>query len=407
MCPQYATLLLLDYTNLIFISTYNIDHISHQGNHYQQFIYMIDSPQGLHLAQLTNKMSTGTCSTGCSTSCSAQPVVDENISSSGLCKKCGASPYVVLDKVHIHCRDCFLESCNKKIRSTIGKSKLLRNNDPILIAYSGGPSSVALLSLIKNSIEYNVRREQKFRPSILHIDVSSALGLRSETDRSNRKKNLLSLLRRTHELYPEWPLYWTTLEMTELLSKGFSPLYVQYNPQEDLNSSIYDLYLNNIDASQALEQAIKSQDLTDRLQYIQTCTNELINQVAQDINSASNEPSSSFKFVFKASSATQLANNLLVDVILGEGASIRSAVSICDFKPVVPIVRPMRDFSKKEIAFYLKAKNLDFHVHPNLCTFADRKASIQNLTEAFLSKLYVDYPATYSTLLRTGNKMQD
>lgn len=343
----------------------------------------------------------------CSTcDCDAKSIVNEPVQVKR-CRKCTAAPFIVLDKVHVECQSCFLESCNRKIRSTIGKSKLLKNNDPILIAYSGGPCSAALLDLIRGSMEYEARREQKFRPSIIHVDTQSVLNHDFEHLKSIRKARLDALLSKTRLLYPNWPIYWTSIEM---LFAGSDPKkrFSKYSDQG--LSSLDDSILLDPDALRSFRLKIEELDnLTDRQSFTQLSIKELISEVASQINIATLEATERFSFVFVGSSATQLANDLLVSVILGQGSSIRSKVSVCDDRTTVKIIRPMRDFSKKEIMFYLRARNLEnyYRVEANLITFADRKSSIQSVTEAFLNKLQLDYPSTCSTLLRTGNKMQD
>lgn len=357
--------------------------------------------------QIAEKLGSGTTS-----------IVDQATSTTTrTCRKCGSNPYIILDKVHVECKQCFLESCNKKVRSTIGKSKLIRNNDSVLIAYSGGPSSSALLDLISNSISAQSKREQKLIPSILHVDVQSIFVTnpddKTSFDRLHRLRLLLSNLSQT---YKGWPIYWTTLEVATILSQETpednSPLFARFDPGDDLILAGKHL-LDNNDSYKALHANMANhEDLTDRQQYLQDLCDHLINTVASQVNSSllhqSHQPDQQFKYVFTGHSATQLANNLLVDVILGKGSTLRSAVSICDTRPAIALVRPMRDFSKKEIAFYLNARDINLpFVEQNLLTFASRKSSIQTVTESFLSKLYVDYPSTYSTLLRTGNKLQN
>lgn len=323
-----------------------------------------------------------------------------------VCRKCGSMPYILLDKIHVECKDCFLESCNKKLRSTIGKSKLLRNNDPIFIAHSGGPSSTTLLDLIKNSIEYDTRREQKFRPSIIYVDTESILADNFETTRKLRMTNMSRFLGDTSKLYPNWPLYWTTIEMPEATIRDHEPLYYRFEPQVDLSDAKYGSLLDNAEAFSRFSQRCHHLDLTDKQAHIRNQISFIINGVAESINSKVPSPKDRFEYIFVASSATRLANDLLVNVILGKGSDVCSIVDICDRTIGVPIMRPMRDFSQKEIALYLRAKNIDVPAKINEFTFANRRDSIQTATEAFLTRLNNDYPSTYSTLLRTGNKMQ-
>lgn len=332
------------------------------------------------------------------------------------CRKCNSErAFIVLDKIHVDCQKCFLESCNRKIRSTIGKSKLLKNNDPILIAFSGGPSSLALLDLMKNSMEFEARREQKFRPSIVHIDTQSVLDRNMESLRARRWHNIDELLAKTSLLCPGWPIYYTSVEMLfkcqpcHCNADGYEPKFSRY----ELHSKPNDFILGDSNAlANFWRNCDKLDNLTDKQHFVQTSIIKLLSEISGEINSSFVSEIDKFRFVLVGSSASQLANDLLVNVILGHGSTIRSTVSVCDDRnrrAQVALMRPMRDFSKKEILFYLRARNIEhnYRVEPNLITFADCKSSIQTLTEAFVGKLQLDYPSTCSTLLRTGNKMQD
>lgn len=293
----------------------------------------------------------------------------------------------------------------RKFRQTIGRSKHVSNNDPLLVAYSGGQSSCALLDMMKSRLGSSSALEPKFRPSILHIDMQSILCDSSLSDFiTDRSKNLNKLLGDLKQRYPGWPIYWTSLEMC-MAGSVENNHYTTYESIEDTNIKGSHL-LTNEDAHTSLQQAIsQAGDLTDKQTFVTEKCTDLINRIAHKINSNIETTVDKFKFVLVGSTATQLANNLLVDVILGHGSTIRPTVSILDERSHIPLLRPMKEFSKKEIAFYLRAKNIEASTQPNFLTKADRRACIQTVTEAFLSKLYVDYPATYSTLLKTGGKL--
>lgn len=332
----------------------------------------------------------------CATDRSAIPVA-------ATCRKCKNSAFILLDKVHAECEACFLESCNKKIRSAIGRSQLLSNNDSVLLAHSGGPSSSALLDLLQNSFASGQRREQKFRPCILHIDSQIIEQMRYGCDKleaETRAEKLRNFLVGTKKRYPDWKLFWTTLE-----SIASTP---PDKPREfldpDSSEHIIDVFKSIANLSAEFAQNVEKQgDLTSMQDYAQKCIRDLINSAYSSIKL---HVQIDLKLVFVGSNATRLANEMLVKVILGEGATVQDAVSICDTTSKVPIMRPLRDFSSKEIAYYLKARGIDASLDQELTTYKERKSCIQRLTEDFLGKLNTDYPATYNTLLRTGSKMQ-
>lgn len=320
---------------------------------------------------------------------------------SPVCRRCGQSPpFIVLDRVHIECKICFLESCNKKIRSTIGKSKLVKLNDKVLVAFSGGSSGTALLYMIKNSFECTVGRQQTFRPSILHIDTNCRPYRGDLTDGKDRRHGALkNFLSETSRRYQEWDLYYTTIEQCVNLDNGLPVSWARYN---QCSKKIEDLI---VDANiECLETKMKDLDSTQKQQYIQEQIPKLLSQVATCLNYLCKEEDK-IKFIFVGSTSTKLATDFLVNVILGLGSTSNPTVSVCDRRFDVPLFRPLRNFSKKEVAFYLRARDLNHHLDTNLATLVEGKSSIQKLTEGFLTKLYIDYPATYSTLLKTGSKL--
>nr|CAD7256334.1 unnamed protein product [Timema shepardi] len=65
----------------------------------------------------------------------------------------------------------------------------------------------------------------------------------------------------------------------------------------------------------------------------------------------------------------------------------------------------MRDFTNKEVAFYNFFNKLEPLVISSLGTKADTQANIQKLTEKFVTDLQDNFPATVSTVFRTGEKL--
>jgi hypothetical protein len=65
----------------------------------------------------------------------------------------------------------------------------------------------------------------------------------------------------------------------------------------------------------------------------------------------------------------------------------------------------MRDFMKKEVVFYNVFNRLESVFVPSLETKMNPHASIQKQTETFVTDLQEDFPATVSTIFRTGDKL--
>lgn len=87
------------------------------------------------------------------------------------CRKCQQNRgSVLLQKKDVFCNDCLIGHCTKTFRTTIGKSRLLKSEDKILVGFSGGLSSVALVDLIRRRLDEEQFQKLRFIPSLLFID---------------------------------------------------------------------------------------------------------------------------------------------------------------------------------------------------------------------------------------------
>ena len=74
------------------------------------------------------------------------------------CSKCG-NPKVIYKREQsgqILCKDCFIESIEKKAIRTIKKEKLLDKGDKVLVALSGGKDSVTTLEILDSFRQRNI-----------------------------------------------------------------------------------------------------------------------------------------------------------------------------------------------------------------------------------------------------------
>lgn len=87
------------------------------------------------------------------------------------CKRCDGKPYVILQKKDVFCKLCFKQYTEHKFRSTIGKVKLIRPHHKVLIAYSGGQNSTAMLNLTLHCLNLdNPSTRLLLKPYLLYID---------------------------------------------------------------------------------------------------------------------------------------------------------------------------------------------------------------------------------------------
>ena len=74
------------------------------------------------------------------------------------CSKCG-NPKVIIKKEQsgqLLCKDCFIESIEKKAIKTVRKEKLLDKGDKVLVALSGGKDSVTTLEILNTFREMHI-----------------------------------------------------------------------------------------------------------------------------------------------------------------------------------------------------------------------------------------------------------
>lgn len=65
----------------------------------------------------------------------------------------------------------------------------------------------------------------------------------------------------------------------------------------------------------------------------------------------------------------------------------------------------MREFVSKEIAFYNKMMNLGTIIRESFGTMKDAKHSLAKASEAFITSLETDFPATIYTVCRMSTKI--
>lgn len=75
-----------------------------------------------------------------------------------------------MQKKDVFCNDCLIDYCTKTFRQTLGKSRLIKSDDRILVGFSGGLSSIALVDLIRRGLDEQQFQKLRFKPFLLFID---------------------------------------------------------------------------------------------------------------------------------------------------------------------------------------------------------------------------------------------
>uniref|UniRef100_A0A1A7YBI8 Cytoplasmic tRNA 2-thiolation protein 2 n=1 Tax=Iconisemion striatum TaxID=60296 RepID=A0A1A7YBI8_9TELE len=296
----------------------------------------------------------------------------------------------------------------------LGKTRVIFPGEKVLLAVSGGPASCSMLRQVQEGVSQNAHKKLRFLPGIVYIDEGGVAGLSKEM----RQRTVFEL----QELFTStgFPFYILPLErVLDLPTSIIVPVQPQseqvtgaYKAAVDhflLHGSRNDVTLEeqekispcDVNESQtcSLQQLIGSaKTLTAREDLLNTLRHHLLVHTAR---------SKGYSKLMLGDSCTRLAVKLLTSISLGRGAHLAQDTGFTDSRyGDIISVRPMRDYSAKEIAFYSYMFNVPTVSVPNLHTKTQDKASIQRLTESFVTKLQADFPSTVSTIYRTSEKLQ-
>uniref|UniRef100_A0A2K5RDQ8 Cytoplasmic tRNA 2-thiolation protein 2 n=1 Tax=Cebus imitator TaxID=2715852 RepID=A0A2K5RDQ8_CEBIM len=137
--------------------------------------------------------------------------------------------------------------------------------------------------------------------------------------------------------------------------------------------------------------------LTAKEELLQTLRAHLILHVAR---------AHGYSKVMTGDSCTRLAIKLMTNLALGRGAFLAWDTGFSDERHGdVVVVRPMREHTLKEVAFYNRLFSVPSVFTPAVNTKAPEKASIHRLMEAFILRLQTQFPSTVSTVYRTSEKL--
>ncbi|XP_051565194.1 cytoplasmic tRNA 2-thiolation protein 2 isoform X1 [Myxocyprinus asiaticus] len=332
------------------------------------------------------------------------------------CMKCKEETASLIIRVSdAFCRSCFKEYFIHKFRAMLGKNRVIFPQEKVLLAVSGGAASCAMLSQVQEGLSQDAPKKLRFVPGIIYIDEGGACGQSSE-ERQRSVAQLKSIFTETG-----FPYFIVPLELVfSLPTSVLVPLSSDPDQSNPSYKLAVDQYIKQDLAEEAAAGAVSQlsiQDsvyspehklalerlfaslktLTAKEDMLQTLRQHLILHTAR-VNGYSK--------VMMGESCSRLAVKLLSKIALGRGAALASDTGFSDprYGDVV-IARPMRDYSSKEIALYSRMFNVPSVFISGLDTKAHDKASIQRLTESFVTNLQADFPSTVSTIYRTSEKL--
>uniref|UniRef100_A0A673V6Z2 Cytoplasmic tRNA 2-thiolation protein 2 n=1 Tax=Suricata suricatta TaxID=37032 RepID=A0A673V6Z2_SURSU len=348
------------------------------------------------------------------------------------CVKCKeGQPVVVIRAGDAFCRDCFRAFYVHKFRAVLGKNRLIFPGEKVLLAWSGGPSSSSMVWQVLEGLSRDSAKRLRFVPGVVYVDEGAACG-RSPADRAHTVAEMRLLLQAVG--FP-----WHVVTLEEVFS--LPPSVLRCFPQEPVGAVgtykvAVDSYLQQQHAlgperaggspipaqegeragqpcshdprglagpqpaaqTEALSQLFGSvKTLTAKEELLHTLRTHLILHVAR---------THGYSKVMTGDSCTRLAIKLMTSLALGRGAFLAWDTGFSDERHGdVVVVRPMRDHTLKEVAFYNRLFAVPSVLAPAMDTRAPEKASIHRLMEGFLLRLQVQFPSTVSTVYRTSEKL--
>ncbi|XP_045628789.1 cytoplasmic tRNA 2-thiolation protein 2 isoform X1 [Ursus americanus] len=348
------------------------------------------------------------------------------------CVKCkDGLPVVVIRAGDAFCRDCFRAFYIHKFRAVLGKNRLIFPGEKVLLAWSGGPSSSSMVWQVLEGLSRDSAKRLRFVPGVVYVDEGAACG-QSWKDRARTLADVKSILQTTG-----FPWHIVTLEEVFALP----PSVLRCSAQEPVGTiGTYKVAVDSFlqqqhtlvaegvggspnstpgeeqlsqpctqdpqdlagpppaDQTEALSRLFDSvKTLTAKEELLQTLRTHLILHVAR---------AHGYSKVMTGDSCTRLAIKLMTGLALGRGAFLAWDTGFSDERHgSVVVVRPMREHTLKEVAFYNRLFAVPSVFTPAIDTKAPEKASIHRLMEGFLLRLQAQFPSTVSTVYRTSEKL--
>lgn len=304
----------------------------------------------------------------------AMPVNEKIIleDTNGTCRKCGSTAAVKLNFKEAQCKDCFINHVRHKFRANLGSTKILPRDCSVLTVFNGSAGSVCLLDLVIGSLELNNHKRLHFTHHVLFLD-----------DFLPQAKNFETTVEKIRSIVEQFHV---KIHCISLADSNSDPESITTNS----DAFIANFKLNKEMLSKSREEFSNQSTWEDFL--VQQKKN-LIRKAAKYLNC---------NHVFLPDITTDLAADVLSNVILGRGASVAFDVGFVDDRiPEIKLLRPIRDLTHQEVDNYVRIKNLEYLELP----YRKSMESIQSITSKFVGDLQANFTSTVSTIFRTGNKL--
>ncbi|KAJ1953936.1 Cytoplasmic tRNA 2-thiolation protein 2 [Dispira parvispora] len=326
--------------------------------------------------------------------------------SNDICHKCGLTKPAVRIRHTYYCNPCFKKSFVNKFRSTMGKAlRLSSSHKPrVLMGYSGGTSSRALLNLVGqySRHEFVTDDRDKFAKLVVcHIDTT---GLFPEQPHDTEGIRQSVEAAYPHVTYDNVPLEQVlTLQTTnDPLTGGWlmelSPVSDAvagdfcFIPRRTLTETQSSPAHRLTELFQAATKLSTKEDLLEHLKF-QLLVQRAIHHQCD--------------YIILGDTCTRLAIRTLANTGKGRGFALPLSLG---GHPTwfngIEFIRPLRECLVKEAALYNHLEQLQVFPTPSFTTLRPTKSSINKLTEDFIYGLDRDFPSTTSAVTRTAGKLK-
>ncbi|XP_014483247.1 PREDICTED: cytoplasmic tRNA 2-thiolation protein 2 [Dinoponera quadriceps] len=297
-----------------------------------------------------------------------------------VCRKCRIKDVdVLLLGQNGYCNMCFLTATNHKFRAALGKSKIIRHGDSILVDHSGELNSTVLLHLIKTGMNESTHKKLIFKTTVLYIDDA----LPNEITDEDRN----SLQCKIAEQTKNFGFAYYIVSLSQVLNKDDTLDIRQFDNQlvKDNNDEQLHEILTNLP------------DNTSRTDLLEQLRRKLLLSAARKLNCNK---------VFVADSTMDIATKVLGNICLGRGAQLSTLATFCDTRCTdIKILKPMRDFTQQEMMYYSQCHSLNPIKSKKINVTTQPATSIQALTYNFIMGMESQFSSTISTIMRTAEKV--
>lgn len=269
-----------------------------------------------------------------------------------ICVKCKSNSSTIAIRQTVNCTDCFLKGFSLKFRTLCAKNRKSKSSEKILLCFSGGLSSRALV----------------------HV---AAEPFRTDPDRLGLHEYTVLYLNEGH---------YNENEIQTYLSSYPFPFIIQQISAEE---------------KERLDQC----NPTQREDYLAIIRRGMFVQTAKELGCS---------LIYTGDNSTRTAIKIIDFTGKGRGFTLpfevgRDDLHLADASLPTSIVRPLMEHTSKEVAFYCYHNRL-LGTEPeelNLLktqTQTATKDSLQTITEHFIVALERDYSSTVSTVSKTATK---